>query len=87
MTLGQQNPNGRRWGGGGVGVWPKRPVDVKWGKSEYVDSPVINSHNFFHADINQSEVEDSFQLSSDYMKSARQNVNKSKAVTLLGSLL
>ena len=33
-------------------------------------------------DIKQSEVEDSFQLASDWTKSARENVNKSKAVTL-----
>ena len=27
-------------GGGGVGgIWPKRPVDVKRRKSEYVDGP------------------------------------------------
>ena len=26
-------------GGMGRGVWPKRPVDVKRGKSEYVDGP------------------------------------------------
>ena len=39
------------------------------------------------ASINQSEVEDSFQLASDWIKSARNNVNKLKAVTLLGSLL
>ena len=26
-------------GGGGGGVSPKRPVDVKRGKSEYVDGP------------------------------------------------
>ena len=25
--------------GGGGGVWPKRPVDVKRGESEYVDGP------------------------------------------------
>ena len=31
---------------------------------------------FFHAVINQSEVEDSFQLASDWIKSARKNVNK-----------
>ena len=37
----------------------------------------------FHVDINQSEVEDSFQLVSDWIKSARNNVNESKAVTLL----
>ena len=37
----------------------------------------------FHADINQSEVEDSFQLVYDWIKSARNNVNESKAVTLL----
>ena len=42
---------------------------------------------FFYADINQSDVEESFQLDSDWIKSARKNVNKSKAVTLLGSLL
>ena len=24
---------GRKWGGGGVGA--KRPVDIKWGKSEW----------------------------------------------------
>ena len=46
----------------------------------------FNELTFFHADINQSEVEDSFQLASDWIKSARKNVNKSKAVTLLGSL-
>ena len=40
----------------------------------------------FHADINQSEVEDSFQLASDWITSARKNVNY-LAVTLLGSLL
>ena len=28
----------------------------------------------FHADINQSEVEDSFQLASDWIKFARKNV-------------
>ena len=39
------------------------------------------------AGINQSEVEDSFQLASDCIKSVGKNVNKSKAVTLLGSLL
>ena len=42
------------------------------------------------ASINQSEVEDSFdsfQLASDWIKSAWNNVNKLKAVTLLGSLL
>ena len=45
--------------------------------------PLINS-NSFYPDINQSDVEDSFQLASDWIKSARKNVNKSKAVTLLG---
>ena len=48
--------------------------------------PLINL-NSFYADINQSDVEESFQLDSDWIKSARKNVNKSKAVTLLGSLL
>ena len=47
----------------------------------------FNSLTFFHAGINQSEVEDSFQLASDWIKSVRKNVNKSKAVTGLGSLL
>ena len=47
----------------------------------------FNELTFFHADINQSEVEDSFQLSPDWIKPARKNVNKSKAVTLFGSLL
>ena len=47
----------------------------------------FNYLTFFQADINQSEVEDSFQLASDWIKSARKNVNKSKAVKLLGSLL
>ena len=36
---------------------------------------------------NQSEVEDSFQLVSDWNKFVRKNLNKSKAITLLGSLL
>ena len=44
----------------------------------------VNQLTFFHADINQSEVEDSFQLASDWMKSVRKNVNKSKADTLSG---
>ena len=48
---------------------------------------LLYSLTFFHADINQSEVEDSFQLASDWIKSVRKNVNKSKAVTLLGFLL
>ena len=42
---------------------------------------------FFRVGINQSDVEDSFQLASDLIKSARNNANKSKAVTFLGSLL
>ena len=46
-----------------------------------------NEFTFCHAEINQSEVEKSFQLASDWIKSARKNVNKSKAVTLLHSLL
>ena len=47
----------------------------------------FNQLTFFPADINQSEVEDSFQLVSDWIKSVQKNVNKSKAVRLLGSLL
>ena len=42
----------------------------------------FNYFTFFHTDIKQSEVEDSFKLTSDWIKSARKNVNKSKAVTL-----
>ena len=47
----------------------------------------FNQFTFFDAHINQSEREDSFQLASDWTESVRKNVNKSKAVTLLGSLL
>ena len=47
----------------------------------------FNELAFFNADINQSEVEDSFQMASDWIKSVQKNVKKSKAVTLLGSLL
>ena len=47
----------------------------------------FNQLTFFHADINQSEVDESFQLASDWIRSVRMNVNKSKAVILLGSLL
>ena len=39
----------------------------------------FNKLTFFHADINQSEVEESFQLASDWIKFAQKNVNKSKA--------
>ena len=42
----------------------------------------FNQMTFFQADINQSEVEDSFQLASDSIKSVGKNVYKSKAVTL-----
>ena len=42
---------------------------------------------FFNAYINQSEVEDSFQLASDWIKSVQKNVNISKAVIPLGPLL
>ena len=41
----------------------------------------------FHADIKRSEVEDIFQLASDWINFAQKNVKKSKAVALLGSLL
>ena len=37
--------------------------------------------------INQSEIEDSIQLASDWIKSAQKDVNKLIAVTLLPSLL
>ena len=47
---------------------------------------LINSHSFMQTLINQSEAEDSLQLASDWIKSVRKNVNKSKAVKLLDSL-
>ena len=59
-------------------------------RSPKLRPPLIITHSFMKASINQSEVEDSFdsfQLASDWIKSARNNVNKLKAVTLLGSLL
>ena len=40
-----------------------------------------------HADINQSEVKESFELASYWIKSVRKNVNKTKAVTPLSTLL
>ena len=42
--------------------------------------------SFNGADINQLEVEDSSQLTSDWIKSVQKNVKK-EATTLLGSLL
>ena len=42
---------------------------------------------FFHADISQSEFEDSFQLASEWIRSVRKTMNNSKAVTLSDSLL
>ena len=47
----------------------------------------FNKLTFFHAEINQWEVEDNFQLAYDWIKFVRKNVNKSKAVALLRSLL
>ena len=47
---------------------------------------LINSHSLMQT-LNLSEVEDSLQLASDWINSVRKHVNKSKAVTLLGSLL
>ena len=47
----------------------------------------FNKLTFFHANIKQSEIKDSFQLASDWTKSVRKNVNESTVVTLLGSLL
>ena len=47
----------------------------------------VNKLTFFHANIKQSKVEDSFQLAYDWIKSVQRNVNKSKVVTILGSLL
>ena len=75
---------------------PKKKKRYKYSKNDifsifYSKEPKsvtsFNELTFFHADINQSEVEDSFLLASDWIKSVRKNVNKSKAVTLLDSLL
>ena len=41
---------------------------------------------FFHADISQSEFEDSFQLASEWIRSVRKSMNNSEAVTLSDSL-
>ena len=38
---------------------------------------------FFHADINQSEFEDSFQLASDWIKSVPKNLNKSNGLLVV----
>ena len=65
-------------------VKKKKETVLQQGAQKY---DLLYSLTFFHADINQSEVEDSFQLASDWIKSVRKNVNKSKAVTLLGFLL
>ena len=37
---------------------------------EHKSVTVFNLFTFFHADINQSDVEDSFQLATDWIKSA-----------------
>ena len=42
---------------------------------------------FFHADLIQSEASWKLSSTSDWLMSAGKNVNKLKAVTLLGSLL
>ncbi len=47
----------------------------------------INLFTFFRADLIQSIAMDRLQLTSDWIKSARKNVNKLKVVTLLGALL
>ncbi len=44
----------------------------------------FNKFTFVRAAIIQSEGEKSFQLTSDWIKNARKNVNKFKVVTLLG---
>ena len=68
----------------------RRRADL--GKARKKFRPVVRDKwifllTFFHADVNQSKVEDSFQLTSDWIKSVRKNVNKSKAVSFFGSLL
>ena len=71
-------------------------IPSDWSNSHHV--PKTNTHcltlqqgaqkpTFFHESINQSEVEDSFQLACDWIKPARRKVNKLKMVTRLGSLL
>ena len=42
-------------GGGGGGVLPKRPVDVKRGKSEYVDGPLCGA--FFKVHLQHKGLE------------------------------
>ena len=72
----------------------KKTISKSLGRVFNVCYPALSSQTatrfvftLFRADINQSEVEDSFQLASDWIKSARKNANKLKEVTLLGSLL
>ena len=64
-----------------------REIDHTFYRKEPKRVISFNLLTFFHADINQSEVEDSFQLASYLIKSVRKNVNKTKAVTPLGTLL
>ena len=66
--LGEHNP-------GLVRNWNS---DMKAYSKEPKRMTSFNQLTFFHAEINQSEVEDSFQLASDWIKSAQKNVNKSK---------
>ncbi len=47
----------------------------------------FNLFTFLRADLIQSKAVDSLQLTSDWIKSARKNVNKLKVVTHLGALL
>ena len=54
-----------------------REIDHTFYRKEPKRVISFNLLTFFHADINQSEVEDSFELASHW------NVNKTKAVTPL----
>ena len=64
-----------------------REIDQTFYRKEPKRVISFNLLTFFHADINQSEVEESFELASYWIKSVRKNVNKTKAVTPLDTLL
>ena len=55
-----------------------REIDQTFYSKEPKSVTSFNSLTLFLADINQSEVEDSFQLASYWIKSVRKNVNTVK---------
>ena len=60
---------------------------VRYYSKELKRVTAFNLFTLLHADINQSEVEDSFQLASDWIDSAWKNIDKWKPATILGCLL